>query len=1034
MEKSFSYVIRVPSSDGFELMNVDVKIDTSWLFRDVEEGSEEQGCHLEEAASSPDGDTGSLWRQLESSEQKPSAAVDKHVTSESRMKSRIQELELSEQSLLQKVEQLNTQIFQERTASLRAQEQLEALQEELASRDELSRVQDEFLPLPRKEVPAPCRSQGQQASIGPSEVRGASISAGQPSEAPSTQTCTPDGQGPSVWAPGLETTGELLGALAGPEWDQLTPAEPSLDEQILLLCGCSSGQGLDGTVHPVDLACLSERGPAAAPAQESFALMQMSTFHLQGLAWGPAALPLHTLWEASPEEPQIQELLDASQATGQPCWDCRRMMSCPPSVHPKLPGKGPRGWEETLMEESGVPGWRVEEQRKRRTSGRKEDGLGARCGLSQESPEDLSLEDGARAPEGKQNEDGASETPAAAFRPWPSRELPMPLLQGETSVATAVPEALSRGRRGGPGIWDPQGAHSSEQEEEVLPAAFPRGREATGPPPAGRQVSAEQDRALRGGVQAQEAMQHLGLEKAVLLLEENPVVQGQEGEEEKILHQEGSRSVLEESAVKGCKDKEMWFSVEEGGSPPRPGLASAEAGDPARTLWAPSKGNGRYAVKIEEFEKEMEACFQHVSILQPGNVERRWKTSLLVGENWSFARKWHSHENAYSKEGFTNLDLDSHSAEQAEPRKTDEIVRPGKAEALGPRGDLPGMEPHLDGMSYPARPSELVLGQLPQPLGALGRVKRRFGQLISELKEERSKVLLDNAKLRGDHERCHKKIRVLERERERNKERLSTLEQEHARLVGDVTHLKTEVDQYLQVISDLEDCNRKSYHKILELEEENEKLKGNLGRMQKAMSENFGNSKGVTEHVTLENRKLKALVSELGLSYKELIKDIVLGLEDMIQGLSGENGRLLRRIRVLESKVALELSADAVRLVRGERHLQGEAKSALDKATSIGKAVQVLPLSGQLITRAPGLSLQEELALGGGQMGPSLCMESSRHSTDPMASPLTWRNADASNALQENVHGAGVNKVPLGREERGQALWSPSWDPQVGWH
>ena len=46
---------------------------------------------------------------------------------------RIQELELSERNLLQKVDQLSTRVFQERSASLRAQEQLDALQGELAS-------------------------------------------------------------------------------------------------------------------------------------------------------------------------------------------------------------------------------------------------------------------------------------------------------------------------------------------------------------------------------------------------------------------------------------------------------------------------------------------------------------------------------------------------------------------------------------------------------------------------------------------------------------------------------------------------------------------------------------------------------------------------------------------------------------------------------------------------------------------------------------------------------------------------------------
>lgn len=92
-EKTFSYVVRAPGGggdgDGFDLMNVDVKIDTSWVFRDAEDSGEEPGLLPEGAArGGPDVDTGSLRRQLESSEQKLLAAVDRYVRSESGLRSR----------------------------------------------------------------------------------------------------------------------------------------------------------------------------------------------------------------------------------------------------------------------------------------------------------------------------------------------------------------------------------------------------------------------------------------------------------------------------------------------------------------------------------------------------------------------------------------------------------------------------------------------------------------------------------------------------------------------------------------------------------------------------------------------------------------------------------------------------------------------------------------------------------------------------------------------------------------------------------
>lgn len=87
-EKSFSYVVRAPSSDGFDVMNVDVKIDTCWVFQDAEDSDEEQDCPVDEAAGSPDVDTGTLRKQLESSEQKLLATVDQYMMSESELRSR----------------------------------------------------------------------------------------------------------------------------------------------------------------------------------------------------------------------------------------------------------------------------------------------------------------------------------------------------------------------------------------------------------------------------------------------------------------------------------------------------------------------------------------------------------------------------------------------------------------------------------------------------------------------------------------------------------------------------------------------------------------------------------------------------------------------------------------------------------------------------------------------------------------------------------------------------------------------------------
>ncbi|KAI4572219.1 hypothetical protein MJT46_005287 [Ovis ammon polii x Ovis aries] len=243
------------------------------------------------------------------------------------------------------------------------------------------------------------------------------------------------------------------------------------------------------------------------------------------------------------------------------------------------------------------------------------------------------------------------------------------------------------------------------------------------------------------------------------------------------------------------------------------------------------------------------------------------------------------------------------------------------------------------------------------------------------------------------------------------KEMLSLLEEE-----GDISHLKRELDQYVQVISELEDCNGKSYCKISELEEENERLKGHLGQIQKAMSTSIRKSKGVMERVTLENWELDALTSELGISYKWLIKDIVLGIEDMIHTFRGENEHLLRRIQVLEGEVVLGSSTGGGPLVRAEEHLQ--EKSMVDQVKMVERGVQVTQMSGQPTARGPGPPSEQDMGLAEGWTGPRLGLDTFRCGADSTAPSLVWGDATGSRALQGNADGSGVKEAHLEKEEK----------------
>ncbi|XP_070254691.1 LOW QUALITY PROTEIN: uncharacterized protein C4orf50 homolog [Myotis yumanensis] len=1279
-EKTFSYVVRAPGGDGVDVMNVDVKIDTTWVFQDAEDSGEEPGWRPEGAAlGSPDVDTGTLRRQLESSEQKLLAAVDKYVRSESGLRSRIQELELSERKLLRKVDQLSARVCQERSASRRAQEQLEALQGELAcqvleqeraarrqrwrlqrlreqlrhkdealgqrtaalercrrtqrrelglvreqeralraqvqrlqrdvrrlcraaglllaeldapalgstpprgpagdpnpeeaeevralqaraergerERDEAARrlreqhatqrqlwgqledlrcciyglklseiglqsqVEDLaeqnrrlraelgaqapgervlgappaghgslkaelFCPHPRpsdRQVPglgaagfsnplsptgtyvpddslshsfqvptlllpaapeppvplvsvvsaqSPKASRADQQTRSKSSLEGTGLPAGSPGVGSLVCTLTvgaggPPAEGPCAWGgveagrgplelvPGLET---LLGELVAPDRGRPAPAEPALYGQtLLLLCGCPSGQSADASLLPEELAWISAQRPAAAPAQESLLLVQTSVLPPWGPAGGPAALLLQAVF---PEDPQIQQGLDTgplptpramdhppTRSHGAPlCWEA------PQIPHHRFPETGPSHLSGPWEEGGGAPEWRAEVSGARRTRGRKEEDLG-------ESQEDPSLEDDAGALGGLQDALGASGPQAAASCPRPRRDLPVPLLQGEANMSTEGPLSLGRRQRTEGHVWGLLGGFPSEEEEEeeASAAASFQAPGAKGPSPPGPQLLLLAEDGAPRSPQGHEDSS--GWAAPALLLLEEPPGDGGPGLEEKPLSLEGSGVGSQESG-----EEDTLFLVGEGSLLLSPTWAFLPEGpQPTRPPRPPHEGQDGPALTIDAFAEEMEACFQQLSVLRRGSGGWGRGVSPLRGEDGSFAGR--------GRGGREHAEvLETCLAKEADPKESREDVRPGETEALGTGQVLPGVGPDLgDLRPGPGGPSEL--GQSPRPPPrALERARRRFRQLVSGLKEERSRVLHDNLRLQRDQERCHRKIRALRTQSERQASKVSGLERDNGVLRGDISRLRRELDQYLQLIADLEDCNARSYRKISELEEEKESLRRGLGRLQTAVSEGARHCRGLMQGTAQENRELKALISELGLGYRELVKDVVLGIEDMIGALRGENVHLLRRIRVLEREVALGVSSDAGHPGGAEQRPQGESQEAVDKVRAVDKvgpvdkvgtverAVQTSPPSEPLTARVHGPPWEEDPGLPGERMGPSSGTESPRCGAGAATPSPAGRRADVSGALRGDLHGMGVKEAQLGREEEG---------------
>ncbi|XP_051056173.1 uncharacterized protein C4orf50 homolog [Phodopus roborovskii] len=1153
-QKSFSYIIRAPSSDGFDMMNVDVKIDTCWVFRDVEESDQEQGC-LSEAASSPDLDTGLLREQLESSERKLLAAVDKHVTSESGLRSRVQELELSEKKLLLEVEQLSACVAQERSASLSAQEQLQALQGELvirvreaesaarrqqrlqerlrhkdealaqqaaalercgqAQRLQLGLVQEQesvlraqvqrlerdvrrlgraagfllaqlraadqlpsagrpgwqppagplgapeatelsalrsraeraerewaeavrrlqlhsvterqlreqleelrccvygltlseiglhsqveelthqnmhlraqlghsspgalgcsqsdSLPPPRAEVLDPCSSQCCH-----SDAHGPQAPAGQLSE--ELHSCVQDHPDPCMVLP-ARTIGKLQGDLPGSERRQGALFQPQLEGQILqLLCSCPPGPGMDEPFCSLDLAGVSEK-LRATRAQESLLLLPTSVLPL----WGPSEEPQLLLPSLFPEhslqELQTQEDVDSnpSPAPGGVAhhnWPCNLARShltsysqqSPLISNGPFPTKGPKEPRDAWEERSGPPVASAEKWGVIGTLGMINSELDHKSQLDQESNEELVLNTETQAPEDMQEGNRASETQAIAHCPWLQPEWLTLSLHGTTSRSELEDGSDSSSKKGSVEgcSWELLGKLSPEKEEETTST---RAHETREPEPNGSQLPVGKGKEVWRRARGKQGHQ-LCFGDTQLLQKERS---GDEGQEEKmqvrVVPSPASLGVWEQPDFKAHVGQEQCVPVS--GRHLLKFLKWAPAGD-SREGPCPSQAlitrQDRCTLQMDTLEREVGVCCQ-----QPNNLKivcgDPQQMSAQAGERQSVTHTWLDTEGSVCHQrASVSQDLN------AKPSRNGEGVRLEEDAALCTRDLLPRAA--LDGDKANCGPGESLL---PPTRCTRKKAGSRFHQLLATPKKERSQALLDNARLQGaqegcDHEGCDHEGCYCERERAREAAKAQRLEQANHILQGELVCLRHELDQCLQAVSDLEDCNGKSYCKISQLEEENEKLKGDLGRLHKAMSESVRKAGSNMKRVTLENRELRALISELGVSYKGLIKDTVLAIEDMVWALQRENKHLVGRVQGLEREV-LRMSGDSA---EEKWCSQGNSKMAEDKGHNEDKEVQGTLSSGQLITRARGPHWDEKSGVTWGQAGPSLDLEVSR--------------------------------------------------------
>ncbi|XP_043368400.1 janus kinase and microtubule-interacting protein 1 isoform X3 [Dermochelys coriacea] len=433
-------------------------------------------------------------------------------------------------------------------------------------------------------------------------------------------------------------------------------------------------------------------------------------------------------------------------------------------------------------------------------------------------------------------------------------------------------------------------------------------------------------------------------------------------------------------------------------------------------LSAAEENNG-YTLKIDKLEKLMDIYSQRISALMKENGSYSQKLLMLQEENDRYYQKMCALEeeiDAYSQHILTVHETDNDSSQKLLAKE--EIygkcynsiskeknfrcpgaicVLLGETEILSKNvSHLVKEEDRNSEKEIPVMESNTFL----KKIVALDEKKIKYFQLLSGLKEERNSFFREIAKLLQDKEKYIKKTHELEEERERNLQIISQLEGDKETLLGSLSELKCEQDKHMTMISELNECKTKCYQTISDLQEEKHILKNDMDGVHRESSEQLLESQKVIENILQENNELKEIMSALGISYEDLIKDKISGIEGKLLRLKQENKSLPHRIQAKETEVA-----------SGKIHTKG-------------KVIQVIEPSSYLTRKDKDTCSEEEIGSIKGycQVGCSKNTETSKchFSNAGISAFLGDQNIAISRVLQKTSQRLELAKLTFETEDK----------------
>ncbi|PKU39817.1 janus kinase and microtubule-interacting protein 1 isoform x1 [Limosa lapponica baueri] len=314
----------------------------------------------------------------------------------------------------------------------------------------------------------------------------------------------------------------------------------------------------------------------------------------------------------------------------------------------------------------------------------------------------------------------------------------------------------------------------------------------------------------------------------------------------------------------------------------------------------PLEAGNECNVKICALEKVVAMCSQRIFLLMEENENYSEKVCILQQENERYARMMCALEEEMDAYFQYILAVDEANVVSFQNLLNEKEVAGGCFNNLSEENTVSSgaffveTSKNLSCVEEKNRNSgkdslTIALNKLPRSVLSLDGRKKRYFQMLSDLKEERSRCFKEIAKLLQDKENYVAKYNELIQEREGNLQRISLLEGEKENVLGCLAEVRCEQDKYRTLASELQECKISCYETISDLQKEKHVLKREIDRIKKETSEQLGEFRKANANFILENNKLKELMSSLGFTYEELRKGKSLETKEKIVKLKGES-------------------------------------------------------------------------------------------------------------------------------------------------